>query len=155
MSLFKVPASSMSFLRGLVLTNKVNSPLASMAAARVIAQYAPLPPQPIAAPGNFFLNEAGVTMLSFVDSVLEIVPINHKAIQDYAKRFYQVRYDVAHGCCQPTITGSNGVYNLFHIGVYFSEEDLGLLKKSEDFAGLVAGFEAIYKACQENCASEG
>ena len=43
MSFFKVSASALPFLQTLIVTNQVKSPLVSMAVARVISQYAPLP----------------------------------------------------------------------------------------------------------------
>lgn len=153
MNFFKIPPTSLSFLRGLVLANKSTHPLTSMAAAHVLSQHALLPPQQVGSPAAFFLSESGESMCQFLDSINDVVPINHAKISDYAKKFYQVRYANALGCCNPTVTGSNGIYNLFHIGVHFSGEELELLEDEDQaFPGLVAGFETIYKSSVQTAA---
>ena len=147
MNFFKVPQSSIPFLRGLVIQNKSLAILTSMAMARVLSQNANLPPQEIPNPRIFFLDNIGLKACSYLDSILDVIPINHKLTMEYAKKFYSSRYEVSFGPAVPPVTGSNGIYNLFHIGVYFSKEELEILKESgDDFSNLVAGFEAIFKA---------
>lgn len=149
MNLFKVPQTSLPFLRGLVIQNKSLAVLTSMAMARVLSQSANLPPQEVSNPKIFFLENIGPKACSYLDSILDIIPINHKLTMEYAKKFYSSRYEVAFGPAAPSVTGSNGIYNLFHIGVYFSKEELEILKESgDDFGNLVSGFEAIYKAME-------
>ena len=149
MSYFKVPGSALPFLQSLVVTNKVKHPLVSMAAGRVIAQYAPLPDANcVDYAGNFTQVNAGL-VAQYLDSIMSVVPIDFKAIQDYAVRFYIIRCMNALGCCNLSNTGSNGVYNMFHIGTQLSGNEIELINKSSDFfSGYVCGFEKIYKDMQ-------
>ena len=58
----------------------------------------------------------------------------------------------AYGCCQPSATGENGVYNLFHIGREFSGEEIELIEEEGDaFTNYVSGFEQIFKAFSARC----
>lgn len=137
----------MSFLRGLVLSNKSMSPLTSMAAGRVLAHYALLPPQPVGMPAAFFQGQQGEQVYAFGDCINDVIPVNFEAIKEYAKKFYCIRYDNAMGPVDAPVTGCNGVYNLFRAGVYLSPEELGLLKHAGlEFAGLVSGFDSIYQS---------
>lgn len=145
MNIFKVPASSIPFLRNLILTNKANAPLTLMAAGSVLSQHALLSPQPVGSPSSFFLTEGEENIFCFIDSLLDVIPINTKQIIDYGKKFYCVRHTAAHGSPLSVVTGNNSIYNLFQIGVNFSNSEIELLEKSgEEFSGLVTGFEIIY-----------
>lgn len=150
MNFFKVPPTSISFLRNLVISNKIGSPLVSMAIGRVMAYATPLPPSKIDTPMVYYCENAEANHLNFLDAIHDVVPVNHKAILEYAKKFWHIRYDVALGGPAPSYTGSNGVYNLYHVGVYLTPDELGLLKdNSSSFGGLIAGFETIYcSACE-------
>jgi hypothetical protein len=149
MSFFKVSASALPFLQSLIVTNQVKSPLVSMAVARVISQYAPLPDKDCGDYSAYFTQANAGLVAQYLDSICNIAPLDFKAIQDYAVRFYNIRCENAIGCCQPSTTGTNGVYNLFHIGTQLSGNDIELIKKnSRNFTGYVCGFEAIYKDMQ-------
>lgn len=146
MSVFKISQSGVGFLHGLISLGTVNSKLASMAAARVVAQYAPLPDKNCLCYKTFFYVVGCEQLDNFLGNVHSVAPIDFNAIKDYAVKFYCIRAENAVGCCLPSITGSNGIINLFHAGVHLSGEELDLLKhESEAFRGYVCGFEDIYK----------
>lgn len=152
MSMLAVTGSSLPFLQSLVVTNKIKSPLVSMAFGRVFAQYAPLPHQPISCYKTFFADNAGVEMLKLLGEVYDVVPLDHEAVSRYAKAFYEVRCLNAYGSCQPSATGENGVYNLFHIGREFSGEEIEMIEEEGDaFTNYVSGFEQIFKAFSARC----
>lgn len=146
MSVFKVSQSGVGFLHGLISLGTVTSKLASMAAARVVSQYAPLPDKDCLCYNTFFYDNCCEQLDHFLGNMHAIAPIDFNAIKEYAVKFYCIRAENAIGCCLPSVTGTNGIINLFHAGVYLSGEELELLKhNSETFRGYVCGFEDIYK----------
>ena len=146
MSVFKVSQSGVGFLHGLISLGTVTSKLASMAAARVVSQYVPLPNKECLCYKTFFYVNGCEELDHFLGNMHAIAPIDFNAIKEYAVKFYCIRAENAIGCCLPSVTGTNGIINLFHAGVYLSGEELELLKhNSETFRGYVCGFEDIYK----------
>lgn len=152
MSLFSLPSSSLPFLQNLTTAGVVRSKLVSMAAGHVLANYAPLAPQESKYYAGFFNDLFIKETLAFCDAVHSVAPADIEKIQNYARSFYEIRCKIALGCCAPSVTGSNGVYNLYHLGENLSCEDLTILKSGGSvFAGYCAGFEHILKSIMENC----
>lgn len=152
---FKVPSSAMPFLQGLIITNHVKSPLVSMAIGRVLSQYAVLPQKALGDYGAYFGDTSAEMTAEFLDAIHSIAPIDFRKATEYATKFFLIRCENAFGCCQPSCTGTNGVYNLFHVGTQFSNEELGMLKtEGQKFAGFVAGFEAIFKEMNKSFVQE-
>lgn len=147
MYFFKIPSDSLPFLQAMVNSGGVRSDLASMAMGRVIAQYMPLPNQEQADYGQYYDSMELDFVDGMLDTIHQVVPINFMRMKEYAKKFYVLRCNIALGSCCPSSTGTNGVYNVFHLGLELSKEDLGTLKKEGlKFGGYVSGFEKIFKS---------
>lgn len=145
-NVFKVPGTSLPFLQNLVLAGSVRSKLLAMAAGHVVGQSVALGPVDHRAPEMYFRETARAQLDDFLNGILSVVPVDVDAIRKYAEKWYLLRHKVAHGGCCPSATGTNGVYNVMHVGVYFTPEELGLMKfDSQRFNGFVAGFDKIYQ----------
>ena len=153
---FKVPGTSVPFLQNLILAGTIRSKLVAMAAGRVIGQYAPLGPANTLAPEMYFRDVVQTEMDDFLNGVLSVAPADIDAIRKYAEKWYLLRHRIAHGCCNLSATGINGVYNAMHVGEFFSPEELGMMKfDGQRLAAYTAGFEPIYKAVAKLMATRG
>lgn len=77
MSFFKVSASALPFLQSLIVTNQVKSPLVSMAVARVISQYAPLPDKECGDYSAYFTQANAGLVAQYLDFVKDLNLFSH------------------------------------------------------------------------------
>ena len=147
MTLFNVPASSAPFLHNLVTIGKIRSKLVSMAAGFVFANNAPLAPASHQYFSGYLKEAYGEELMAYLNTLSAGAPIDYKEIQRLACAFYEVRCKIALGGFAPSSTGSNGVYNLYHIGEGLTGEEITLLRDNGPaFASYCAGFDHIFKS---------
>lgn len=155
-NVFKVPGTSLPFLQNLVVSGSLRSKLVSAAAGHVVGQLIPLGPQDHQAPEMYFRDVACAALNEYLNGLASVAPIDIDRIRAYAEKSYLLRHRVAHGGCEPSATGINGAYNVWHVGEYFTPEEIGMLKyEGQRFAGFVSGFKPIFlQAAQVATANE-
>ena len=147
MNPFYVTASSSSFLHNLVTTGKIRSKLVSMAAGFVVANNAPLAPVSHQYFSGYLTEGYGEELMAYLNTLQSGAPVDYKEIQRLACAFYEIRCRIALGGFKPASTGSNGVYNVYHIGEGLNGEEITLLRDNGPaFAAHCAGFEHIFNS---------
>lgn len=123
-SIAALSARQQDFLTGLAQRNINRSLPVSIALAKVLSTQVPVPSSPVQSADTFFNEQGTGAILSLLDTLTTIVPLNHQLIKDISKSFFRYAYDTVHGGLgyEDGRMYTSGVVSFFRIDKHFSEE---------------------------------
>lgn len=123
-SIARLAPRQQDFLTGLAQRNLNRSVPVSIALAKVLSAQVPVPSSPVESVDTFFNEQGCGVILSVLDAISTVVPVNHALIHDIGKSFFRFAYDTVHGGLgyEEGRMYTSGVVSFFRIDKHFSEE---------------------------------
>lgn len=150
--MYKIPQSAFPFLQNALTSGLVRRPVWSLAIGYLVAQASEI--APVVVQDQQLLAQSAIAhhQSCFVGALSDVVPTNTKEVVRCAKAWYLYRYAQLNLGQQVMFAndGKDGLCQILGLNLYFSEEDLDILRnQTEEFKTVVASLqEAMIKCCE-------
>lgn len=141
----KLSANSQAFVAQMSSLNLSRSNTVSLALAKALTFCVQLPSTEVTDIEAFFRTQIQLGIEAKIAAINELIVLDVKSVQDYALKFYKMRYQAAHPTCHVfSFNKETAIEDFFGITRVFDSLTLNVIKENPgDLASYINKFKAI------------